>query len=233
MKTKLFLIGLVLFGLSATAQVNPIPITEDNGARIMTGFESLAFQSDETTFVNAYLFVVDNVCSVKKDAIVSTDFEAHSFKFTMLVGSPEDSKLNNVYQMDVSIRIQDHRMVYYINNMQVIPGKNSLSKTNTLVDKLTPEKRAAHGDILADLSVSVTAAMQSFIDFVSNNKPGKVTHWEAVKTANAVKGLTMEEAKLAFGKPQYVSENRGEVQWMYGSSFYLFFKNGTVSSVIR
>lgn len=54
-----------------------------------------------------------------------------------------------------------------------------------------------------------------------------------MKKANAVKGLTMEEAKLAFGKPQYVSENRGEVQWMYSSSFYLFFKDGTVTSVIR
>jgi len=48
-----------------------------------------------------------------------------------------------------------------------------------------------------------------------------------------VKGMTEDECRLAFGKPQTVLESNGEVQWMYSSSFYVFFKNGRVETIIK
>jgi len=45
--------------------------------------------------------------------------------------------------------------------------------------------------------------------------------------------MTEDECLLAFGKPQTISESNGEVQWMYSSSFYLFFKNGCVETIIK
>jgi hypothetical protein len=48
-----------------------------------------------------------------------------------------------------------------------------------------------------------------------------------------VKGMNEDECRLAFGKPQVVLESNGEVQWMYSSSFYIFFRSGKVISYIK
>ena len=45
--------------------------------------------------------------------------------------------------------------------------------------------------------------------------------------------MTEDECRLAVGKPQTVLESNGEVQWMYSSSFYVFFKNGRVETIIK
>ena len=52
-------------------------------------------------------------------------------------------------------------------------------------------------------------------------------------SALPVKGMTEEECLMAFGKPRSVQENNGEVQWMYSGSFYLFFRNGKVETIVR
>ena len=233
---KKFTILLTLFSslvLSAQNADTKIPITVDNGERVMTGFETMAYQSDEAMFVNVNLFAIDSVCSVKKDMILSTDFDGHSMQFRMLVGSLPGSKLSNVYQVDVRVRIQDHRLMFFVNNMQVMPGNGVFSRSATEVNKLTPEKKSSHAEIIEDISQCVSAVIHKMIHFVSENKPAAVTHWDDVKKGNAFKGMSEIEAKLAFGKPQYVSENRGEVQWMYGSSFHLFFEKGKVTVIMK
>lgn len=230
---KIFFVLAVFCGLTAMAQQETIPVTEMDGTRVMTGFESMAFQGDETTFTNACIFVTDSVCTVRKDRVLSTDYDNKNISFNMLVGSLPGTKLSNIYQVEVSLRVQDHRLVYYISHMQVLPGERSLIKNPTYIDKLTPEKRQAHAEIIEDLRQSVSAAVRSMIRFIGENKPTAVTHWEEIRKGQAAKGLTFDEAKIAFGKPQFVSEKHGETQWMYSSSFYLFFKNGVVTSFIR
>lgn len=232
---KLTILLAFFCAVSASAQNEyaPIPVTDDNGERVMTGFESMASLSDETSFVNLNLFVIDSICSVKKDMIVSTDFDNHTLRFTMQVGSLPGSKLSNVYQVEVKVRIQDHRLMYYINNMKVLPGNSVFSRSATEINKLTPEKRSSHAEIIEDVSQCVSAVVHSMLRFVAENKPDTVAHWDEVKKGSAFKGMSEVEAKLAFGKPQYVSENRGEVQWMYSGSFHLFFENGKVTVIMK
>ena len=68
--------------------------------------------------------------------------------------------------------------------------------------------------------------LNKLFDFVSTNQLSPITHWNEINIGKPVKGMTEDECLLAFGKPQTISESNGEVQWMYSSSFYLFFKNG-------
>ena len=45
--------------------------------------------------------------------------------------------------------------------------------------------------------------------------------------------MTEDECRLAFGKPLTIMETGGEIQWMYNRSFYLFFKEGRVQTIIK
>ncbi|KAB4178413.1 hypothetical protein GAQ34_23190, partial [Bacteroides uniformis] len=60
-----------------------------------------------------------------------------------------------------------------------------------------------------------------------------ITHWNEININKPVKGMTEDECLLACGKPQTIQESNGAVQWMYSSSFYLFFKNGHVETIIK
>ena len=60
-----------------------------------------------------------------------------------------------------------------------------------------------------------------------------VSGFTSFSIGKPVKGMTEDECRLAFGKPQTVLESNGEVQWMYSSSFYVFFKNGRVETIIK
>lgn len=229
---RFFLILSILYGTTAWSQVDILPITKDGTKRIITGFESMAYQSDETTFVNLVLWAIDSVCTSKKDLIRQLDFDSHILKFTMTTMSTADSKQDNLYQIDVSLRVQDHRLVYYISDMMVVPKPGSLIKSTRPIDKFPENPRSEQQKTLNDLSVSVSHILADILRFAADNKPAKVRHWSDIKEAKVQKEMTPEEVKLAIGKPQVIHETRGEVQWMYSSTNYVFFKDGKVASVM-
>lgn len=70
-------------------------------------------------------------------------------------------------------------------------------------------------------------------DFVSSNALSVITHWDEIAIRKPVEGMNEDECRLAFGKPQSIMETNGEIQWMYTSSFYLFFKDGRVRTIIK
>ena len=47
------------------------------------------------------------------------------------------------------------------------------------------------------------------------------------------KGMTMDECKLAFGKPRLESKMGTTTQWTYTSSLKLFFQGNEVSTILR
>ena len=75
--------------------------------------------------------------------------------------------------------------------------------------------------------------LNKMFDFIVTNQLSPITHWNEISINKPVKGMTEDECLLAFGKPQTIQESNGEVQWMYSSSFYLFFKNGHVETIIK
>ena len=106
-------------------------------------------------------------------------------------------------------------------------------KKVTPMEKLQPEKKHSHQETMDDFVQIESQMLNKLFDFVSTNQLSPITHWNEINIGKPVKGMTEDECLLAFGKPQTISESNGEVQWMYSSSFYLFFKNGCVETIIK
>lgn len=87
--------------------------------------------------------------------------------------------------------------------------------------------------VMDDFVQVESQVLNKMFDFIITNQLSPITHWNEININKPVKGMTEDECLLAFGKPQTIQESNGEVQWMYSSSFYLFFKNGHVETIIK
>ena len=101
------------------------------------------------------------------------------------------------------------------------------------MENLKPEKKEAHKEIMNDFVKSESQALNKLFYFIITNKVSTITHWSDIAISRPVKGMTEDECLMAFGKPRSIQENNGEVQWMYSGSFYLFFRNGVVETILR
>ena len=101
------------------------------------------------------------------------------------------------------------------------------------MEKLQPDKKASHKEIMDDFVQVESQMLNRMFDFIATHQLSPITHWNEISIGKPVKGMTEDECRLAFGKPQTVLESNGEVQWMYSSSFYVFFKNGRVETIIK
>ena len=122
--------------------------------------------------------------------------------------------------------------VYYLSNIR-IESSAVIMKKITPMEKLQPDKKASHKEIMDDFVQVESQVLNKMFDFIITNQLSPITHWNEININKPVKGMTEDECLLAFGKPQTIQESNGEVQWMYSSSFYLFFKNGHVETIIK
>ena len=129
-------------------------------------------------------------------------------------------------------QVKDGKLVYYLSNIR-IESSAVIMKKITPMEKLQPDKKASHKEIMDDFVQVESQVLNKMFDFIVTNQLSPITHWNEISINKPVKGMTEDECLLAFGKPQTIQESNGEVQWMYSSSFYLFFKNGHVETIIK
>ena len=212
-----FLLGGVLPSLIAqtfTEQKNTYPLSADGSKYVVNGFIPFSPMIDESIYANALLWTIKNVCSAQRDGITEVSIPAKSFSCT------------------AQFQVKDGKLVYYLSNIQ-IESSVVIMKKVTPMEKLQPEKKPSHQETMDDFVQIESQMLNKLFDFVSTNQLSPITHWNEINIGKPVKGMTEDECLLAFGKPQTISESNGEVQWMYSSSFYLFFKNGCVETIIK
>ena len=107
----------------------------------------------------------------------------------------------------------------------------NLQKTQQLME--IDSEIEQNKEIMDDFVQVESQVLNKMFDFIVTNQLSPITHWNEISINKPVKGMTEDECLLAFGKPQTIQESNGEVQWMYSSSFYLFFKNGHVETIIK
>ena len=188
--------------------------------------------SDENIYANALLWTIKNVCSVQREGITEVSVPAKSFSCNLVLTSQADAKQKNTYYCTAQFQVKDGKLVYYLSNIQ-IESLVVVMKKLTPMEKLQPEKRTSHKETMDDFVHIESQMLNKMFDFVSTNPLSPISHWNEISIGKPVKGMTEDECLLAFGKPQTVSESNGEVQWLYSSSFYLFFKNGHVETIIK
>ena len=213
-----FLLGGILPSLIAqtfTEQKKTYPVSADGSKYVVNGF--IPFK---------------NVCSVQREGITEVSVPAKSFSCNLVLTSQADAKQKNTYYCTAQFQVKDGKLVYYLSNIQ-IESLVVVMKKLTPMEKLQPEKRTSHKETMDDFVHIESQMLNKMFDFVSTNQLSPISHWNEISIGKPVKGMTEDECLLAFGKPQTVSESNGEVQWMYSSSFYLFFKNGHVETIIK
>ena len=209
-----FLLGGVLPSLIAqtfTEQKNTYPLSADGSKYVVNGFIPFSPMIDESIYANALLWTIKNVCSAQRDGITEVSIPAKSFSCNLVLTSQADAKQKNTYYCTAQFQVKDGKLVYYLSNIQ----------------------KPSHQETMDDFVQIESQMLNKLFDFVSTNQLSPITHWNEINIGKPVKGMTEDECLLAFGKPQTISESNGEVQWMYSSSFYLFFKNGCVETIIK
>lgn len=211
---------------------NLYPLEADGNKYVVSGFTPFSNLTDEEIFANALLWTVENVCPKQQEGITRRDVKGKTFSCDLLLESMAGSGLENTYYCKATFRVADGKLVYYLSDI-LVESPAFVMKKVTPLEKLTPEKKTSHKQTIEDFVQIESLVFNKMFDFVSTFQLPKITHWEEINIRKPVKGMTEVECRLAFGKPQTVLETNGETQWMYSSSFYLFFKNGRVQTVIK
>lgn len=207
-------------------------LSQEGGKYVVSGFVPFANVEDEDIYANALLWTIENVCPRLKEGITEMNVTAKSFTCNLVLTSPEGSGQNGTYYCRAIFRVAEGKLTYYFSNITV-EAPILVIKKITPIEKLNPEKKETHRQTMDDFVVSESRLLNKMFDFVATNSPTTITHWQEIGIGKPVKGMTEDECRLAFGKPQTVMETNGEVQWMYNSSFYLFFKDGRVQTIIK
>ncbi len=206
-------------------------LSDDNNKKVVTGFVPFS-KSDQTIFANTLLWAIDKISPKWKEELKDINFNTHSFYCNLVLTSEEDSKLKNTYYCKLQLRVNEGRLVFHLSNISV-ESTVLIAKKTTSIDKLQPEKKASHREIVDDFVQLESKVLNGLFDFVDTYQLATISHADEIKMGIPVKGMNEDECKLAFGKPQTILESNGETQWMYNSSFYLFFRKGKVSSFIK
>lgn len=206
------------------------PLAYEGDKAVVTGFVSFNIMDDENIFTNTYLWVLDNICSVGKDEIKEMSIQNKSLKFNTIISSLESSTITNVYHISVSLKILEGKLIFYLDDIWFEQG---LMKKNTSLNSLKPDSKSKHKEIIEDFVKSESSFLNKLFAFVDNNFSKPITHWKEIANENVVKGMNEDEVRLAIGKPRIVVDSDTEVQWMYSSSYYVFFKDDKVSLIMK
>lgn len=237
-KKQLLIITCLLAGiLSAPGQTfselkTQYPVTADGKSCVVSGFIPFSNLPDETIFANTLLWTINNVCPELKEGIHELNVTAKSFHCDWVLDSNADSNQKYIYYCRARFQVKEGKLIYFLDNI-IIESSGLMMKRQTPIEKLKPEKKESDKEIMDDFVQSESQALNKLFDFVTANDAGDISHWNDIAIGRAVKGMTENECLIAFGKPRSVQENNGEVQWMYSGSFYLFFRNGLVETIIR
>lgn len=237
-KRHIFILVCFLTGiLSALGQTfselkTEYPITADGKYYVVSGFLPINGMNDEAIYANTLLWTIKNICPELKKGIHDMNVTSKSFVCDWNLNSIADSNQRNLYHCKAKFQVKEGKLIYYLSHI-LVESSVLMMKRQTPMEKLNPEKKSSHKEIMEDFVRSESQVLNKLFDFVSTNKVGPITHWNDIAIGRPVKDMTEEECLIAFGKPRSIQENNGEVQWMYSGSFYLFFKNSKVKTVVR
>lgn len=208
------------------------PLTQNNGKCIVEGFVQIEGQTDEIIYANTLLWVIEHICPKHMEGIIDNSVAEKSFSCNLTLSPSDSSEGDRLYYCRAFFKVGNEKLIYRLSDIRV-ESTILVVKKVTPLEKLNPGKKESHRRITDEFVSLESLLLNRLFDFIGNNASVKVTHWKEIAERQAVVGMTQDECRLAFGKPLAVMENNGEVQWKYNTTFYLYFKDGVLSSIIR
>ena len=222
MKSLIVTIFSLLTCATTVAQVS-FDVTVAEKKRIVSGAVSYS-QTDDVAFANALLWAV-NEGPARKEEITECDFVKR--QLTMVYNLKRDDE--PAYTCRLSIRIAQGQLMFLVNDIKMQGGLKSAFLN---FDKLNPEKKPKHQDIINDFQGLNNKKLEELISFVNDHKPG-ITNWKNVCQGKIERGMTTDEVRMVYGKPISTQENGTESQYVFSTFVYVFFDNGVVKSFVN
>ena len=209
------------------------PIVESDGERVITGFQT--FSSDDNKIMaNAMKWVIEDACDKERDAFFDININKKTFSYNRVVQYLKAGAVKYTFFYKVNITIAEGKLVYTIYDMQYKGNSIIPLTTTSSINRLNPEKKAKHKEIINALQAIASEELNKMFDAITGNACKPITHWNDISIQRAVKGMNEDECFLAFGKPNSIYEdNNGRLQWSYGLNFVLIFKKDKLETIIR
>ncbi len=211
-------------------QKKSYPVTMDGKNCVVSGFVSTANMSDDDAFAKTMLWVVQNLCNTGREGMNEVDIVRRSFTCDLVLFS--SSEKPETYYCKTHFQVIDGKLIYNLSQISTESGVLVMKKV-TPMEKLQPEKKESHKLTMDSFVEAESNILNNLFSFVAGTQSIPISHWREIGNQTPAKGMSEIECLLAFGKPQHISGSDNEVQWMYSGSFYLFFKDGKVVTIIR
>lgn len=224
MKKNIILLSafLLLVAMTAKAQVS-FDVTVAEKKRIVSGSVACG-KADDIAFANAFLWAV-NEGPARKEEIIDCDFLKR--QFTMVYNLRKQDAV--AYTCRLDIKISNGQLMFLVSDIKMQGG---LMSAFLNFDKLNPEKKSKHKDIISEFQSLNNQKLQELLSFVEANTPN-ITNWKNVCLGKIERGMSSDEVRLVYGKPVTVQENGNESQYIFSTFIYVYFDNDIVKSFVN
>lgn len=216
--------------IAGRSETYPVSTTAD-GRKETNGFVSFGTKSDAQVFANCLVWSTNEFCKYGRDAILTQDTEARSFTCNWTFGSQSETDGKNVYHCKATFRAAGGKLLFTLSEIKVESAILVVKKI-TPMDKLQPETKRGHKEIIDDYNRAASACLNALFEFIETHEAADATHWNDIAVHKVVKGMTADEVLMSVGKPLSVS-GVGEVQWKYSDAFSVFLQDGQVKSILK
>lgn len=220
---KRFLLVLTLMsGFSALwAQVS-YDITMMDKKRVVSGMQEIQKPDDEI-FANLMLWATEQGPGCK-DEILDCDFVKR--QMTMVYNLKDDEKI--LYTCRLNAKVSQGRLVFLVSDVKM----QGLAGMFSNFDKLNPEKKSKHQDIINEFQRINNQNLNEMLTFVNDHNPS-ITNWKNVCTGKIEAGMSSDEVRLIYGKPISIQENGANAQYFFSTFVYVFLEKGIVKSFVN
>lgn len=222
-KTLFLIFSILAYGNTLMAQVS-FDVTVAEKKRIVSGAVSYE-KSDDEAFANVCLWAF-NEGPGRKEEILECDFVKR--QLTMVYNLKRDND-DIAYACRLSLKVLDGSMMFLVNDIKIQGGIMGIFQN---FDKLNPDKKPKHQDIINDFQSLNNKKLQELINFISDNKP-VITNWKKICTGQLERGMSSDEVKLIYGKPVNIQESGKDTQFLFSTFVYVFLENGIVKSFVN
>lgn len=193
--------------------------------RIVTGIEEFSL-SGQTVFGNALLWAI-NEGPQGKEEIVDIDFGKE--RLSMIYNLRRDGDDDPAYVCRLQLQVTENQLVFTVKDVKMHGGLKSMFSN---FDKLNPEKKTKHADIIREFERLNDAKLNSLFSFIREHQL-QVTNWDNVRSGSLQRGMTEDEVLLMYGKPASKQSDGVTTQYLFSSFVRVFFENGRVKSFVN
>ena len=184
-----------------------------------------SFQKDDNEiFANAFLWAVEEGPGQKTEII---DYDFTKRQLAMVYNLKKDEK--TVYTCRFELKVAQGQLVFAVSEVKMVGG---LLGAFSSFNKLDPEKKPKHRDILNEFQRLNNQKLEELFTYIEEYQP-KITNWKNVCTGRIDKGMSVDEIKLIYGKPESEQNDGSKTQYRFSTFIYVFVENGVVTSFIN